>query len=95
VEDGFRWLATWVATNYSGMGKTVDDALPGACVCVCECVCVCVCVCVSDRACTLVWLHELLIVLMCMQAGPYGSGLLRLGVTLVVDAWFLTLTLWM
>ncbi|KAF5830750.1 hypothetical protein DUNSADRAFT_14091 [Dunaliella salina] len=28
IEDGFKWLASWVATNYMGMGKTVEDALP-------------------------------------------------------------------
>ena len=58
VEDGLQWLASWVSTNYSGMGKTVEDVLPGVwcvmcdvCVCVCVCVCgggVVVCVCVYD-----------------------------------------------
>ena len=32
VEDGIRFLAAWVSQNYSGMGKTVEDVLPGACV---------------------------------------------------------------
>eukprot|EP00983_Pelagomonas_calceolata_P132242 1161848-Pelagomonas_calceolata.AAC.4 len=29
AEAGIRWLASWIAEKYAGMGKTEADALPG------------------------------------------------------------------